>query len=849
MCEAITDAICKVATSTLGTKCKNKKRRKLPREVVDSIKERKEARKSYAILMKGNEVNQEQKKAAWDKYLECKRVAGVRKAIHRKSINTKTCEKIANAGRNSSKLFWKETNKGAYKPGISELLVDNFFITEKEAIAQEAENYFCNLGKKPLFTGEDWIEFRDDNININYQKEHNYAEVDEIPRELIQTEHSYCKKPNSTPKKFWAEETGKKFTKKEIMRNIRKLKLGKAFGDDRIPNEFLKYGGHGLWACLVVLFNRIRDREQVPELWNKGNVSLIHKGGVHYLLDNYRGITVMSTLGKLLSSILRERLDTVVERENILGEIQNGFRSGRSVDDNLLILRHVIEKSKAKGDKCFLSFIDLRKAYDRVWREGLWENLDKMGFSGKTLAMIKALYANTQQRINLDWGSTKWFNSEIGLKQGCVLSPILFALYLKSTGDKLLKTGVGIQFGNIKIPTLFFADDMILMSNKAEDMNKLLRVLGGILARIKMEVNCSKSQMLVIKGDRGEVYNWNIYNYKQEIVGKLDEVRFYKYLGILFSNEGRNPFKKHLIKTVSKAKQLGGAIRAKSFASWDKTGVANALWNAMACPAILYGCEVVRFDVETYKKLEIAQNTMGRWILGARKFCSSIALRNELGWKSMRYRIYEAKLKFWGKICFQDSSRWAKATLADSVREGWKSKWVEEIMEIRREVGIDSMCNISSYKEWCTKVSKALRDWESEIFANAKKNLKSLMWYSSPYNSKGKIQPYVDGTKAASMLFNIKAGCWVLKKVNNEPVQCKFCNEHDSEIHRIFKCSALNMKRDELGISNMIYKLWLENESEIEVLGSFTKGKKLECLGRGRILQGLDEFIKNFSGN
>ena len=231
-----------------------------------------------------------------------------------------------------------------------------------------------------------------------------------------------------------------------------------------------------------------------------------------------------------------------------------------------------------------------------------------------------------------------------------------------------------------------------------------------------MEVNCSKSQMLVIKGQRGEIYNWNILNYRQEVVGKLDEVRFYKYLGVLFCNEGRNPFNKQLRKIVSKAKQLGGAIRAKSFSSWDKVGVANALWNAMACPAILYGCEIIQFNAETYKKLEVAQNTIGRWILGARKFCSNVALRNELGWKSMKHRIYEAKLKFWGKICFQDTFRWAKATIVSSVREGWKSKWADEIMSIRREVGMGSMCNIKTYKEWCNRVSTTLKEWDKNIF-------------------------------------------------------------------------------------------------------------------------------------
>ena len=61
---------------------------------------------------------------------------------------------------------------------------------------------------------------------------------------------------------------------------------------------------------------------------------------------------------------------------------------------------------------------------------------------GKILTMIKALYENTQQRVCLNWGNTKWFKSDIGLKQGCVLSPLLFALYLKSSGEKLLRGAV-----------------------------------------------------------------------------------------------------------------------------------------------------------------------------------------------------------------------------------------------------------------------------------------------------------------------------------------------------------------------------------------------------------------------
>ena len=151
-----------------------------------------------------------------------------------------------------------------------------------------------------------------------------------------------------------------------------------------------------------------------------------------------------------------------------------------------------------------------------------------------------------------------------------------------------------------------------------------------------------------------EDHLWQIYNYKHENMGELKEVEFYKYLGIILSRGKRNMFGDHLTKMVTKAKQLGGVIRAKAAGSWDKISVGSELWKSMACPGILYGCEILKMNEETYNRIEVAQNIMGRWLLGARKFCSNVAVRNELGWKSMRSKVYSAKLKFWGKIMFQN---------------------------------------------------------------------------------------------------------------------------------------------------------------------------------------------------
>ena len=272
--------------------------------------------------------------------------------------------------------------------------------------------------------------------------------------------------------------------------------------------------------------------------------------------------------------------------------------------------------------------------------------------------------------------------------------------------------------------------------------------------------------------------------------------------------------------------------------------VGDKLWNAMACPGILYGCEIIQMDEDTYEKLEIAQNAMARSILGARKFCSVIALRNELGWKSMRARIYEAKLKFWGKIYYQKNSRWARLTYQSSVYEGWNSKWYNEIMKIRRTLGLDTMANVDSQKQWNNMITEAIKKFEMKTFQKAKENQKTLMWYNSPFNEKRKILPYINGSKESAAFFNTKSGSWVLKYEGKQLKKCKLCGERDNEIHRILRCEKVQSIRNSNGLEDLISEIRSDAKSDIEIMGSLTIGPKEECLERRKMFLEIEEHIK-----
>ena len=112
-------------------------------------------------------------------------------------------------------------------------------------------------------------------------------------------------------------------------------------------------------------------------------------------------------------------------------------------------------------------------------------------------------------------------------------------------------------------------------------------------------------------------------------------------------------------------------------------------------------------------------------------------------------------------------------------------------MNIRRKLGLHAMVGIRNLEKWNIIVGDACKEMDRREFHKAKVNMKTLMWYNTKFNYKGRVVPYVNGTKEAAVFFNVKAGSWVLKHEGSGYAKCPLCHERDSEIHRILKCKEL----------------------------------------------------------
>ncbi|KAG7301870.1 hypothetical protein JYU34_013269 [Plutella xylostella] len=284
----------------------------------------------------------------------------------------------------------------------------------------------------------------------------------------------------------------------EIMKAMKSMKVGKAAGYDRITMEMLR-AGEGLVASLLWLFfNICWRRGQVSGDWCRAVIVPLYKGkGSQQDCRNYRGISLLSIVGKLYAKVLIERV--MKETEERIWDVQAGFRKGMGCTDQVFSMRMVAEKFLAKNQKVFCVFLDLEKAYDRVARNELWKTLSMFGLSGELIRALKSLYVTSSACVRINGPCTDWFGIHKGVRQGCVASPWLFNLFMDSCLQRLKEEECGLSMGELVIRCLLYADDQVLFASSAEELQNMVTIMNGSLKEKGMKVNVSKTKVMVFE--------------------------------------------------------------------------------------------------------------------------------------------------------------------------------------------------------------------------------------------------------------------------------------------------------------------------------------------------------------
>ena len=517
-------------------------------------------------------------------------------------------------------------------------------------------------------------------------------------------------------------------TAEEIGKCIAKLKNAKSCGFDEIINEYIKVSKAQMLPIYVGLFNLILNTGIIPEIWSQGKIMPIYKNnGDSTNPDNYRPISTLSCLGKLFTALLSERLSTFIEENAILKENQAGFRKHYSTTDHIFALYSLIEILKHEKKKLFCSFIDLSKAFDSVWRIGLWRKLLNNSIDGKFLKVIYNMYLNIKACVSVDGANSAFFFCNTGVRQGDNLSPVLFALFMNDLEDKLLIDNVdGIRVDltagdqsmyYFKIFVLLYADDTVILADNAEAFQKSLDSFDSYCTEWKLKINQNKSKVIVFGAQNTDEFRFKIGDTTLEIVDS------YKYLGTYFSkSRSFLNARKHVVAQAKKAMHL---LNMRIHNLNLPIDLQLKLFDNTILPILTYSCEIWGF--KNCEMLEVVHNQFLRSTLKLRKSTPLYMLYGELGRLPILHTIKYRMINYWYRILTGKQSKLSYMFYQKlNSTPGLNSKWIQKIKQILEECGRPDIWDRQSPNSaTCVIVKRSLRDqfiqeWSAKLQESSK---------------------------------------------------------------------------------------------------------------------------------
>lgn len=414
-------------------------------------------------------------------------------------------------------------------------------------------------------------------------------------------------------------------SEREVIQILKSLKLKKAPGPDRIANRVLRNLPREAISALTRIFNACLENSYFPDSWKVAKIITIHKSGKPpEEPSSYRPISLLSCVGKIFEKLMLERLSEHERQNKIFIPQQFGFRTEHSTVQQILRITECASLGFNKNRTTGLALLDLERAFDSVWHDGLVHKLIKNNYPVYLVKLVQSFLKNRSGYAMMNDSSSASFNIPAGVPQGSLLSPHLFNVFINDI-DLPSDTNLAI-----------YADDTALfcdvpwknIKSVSKKLTTALEVVAKFFNSWKIRLNDTKTEVIAFTHSRvmKKRLKENPLKFRNASFEWKDSV---KYLGVRLDQ--RLSFRPHIDEVVKKAYNLGGTFRCL-IGRYSKLALREkvTIYRQIIRPVMTYACPIfINCPKTHFTRLQKHQNKVLRMIMNAERFTKTDDLHGQ----------------------------------------------------------------------------------------------------------------------------------------------------------------------------------------------------------------------------
>lgn len=739
------------------------------REIKEALEKRRAANRAHRHAVKN--LTASECLLAWEEYLRCKRAVQQLVQCKIAENDQRQLEEITAAGRSSTRKFWTYVSSLDRKSPLPKL--------------------------RDEMTGDTVLDIR------RHLQSHLERIFDHTPNQGdVQHKASPVGEPPSEQDSYMAD-CQWEVTPLALKRALARIGAHTASGLDGIPAELVKCLGEVAQAHLAAILTGIIHGDPIPEAWLLGKVSLIpKKGGDSSLLRDHRPLTVTSVLYRLFAQVLKAWMSAWAEQSGHLTELQNGFRRGRRVEDNLFVLSQCIDIARKESRGLVTCFLDVTKAYDNVPHGRMLQHMSELAMQSKWIDLLRRLYTSNKVVACFGEVHTEPVAIHRGLKQGCPLSPLLYMLYVAGLEKALIASGLGFTLPYSEdglpqmwtLPGLVFADDLVLLAGSVAELQGLVTASAEHLSTLGLAFNTRKSAVLCFSDPED----------KARIVllpggEEVPPMHSYCYLGITFNTTG-DKYATHEALLKERSRRASCILRRRCLWGCNRYLLVRDLWKSVHVPCLTFANAVVCVSAPTRGWLERGQREVGRLALGCHGRVAVEAIQGDLGWSTFEAREATSKIAFEERLRVMNDERWARRLFRYMAFKGVRTQWCNRLYHLRRKFGFTtSPIEVGPPHKITEKVRSRVKEEERAHWQTAMHQKSTLELYRNHRQDIGRMRVY-DNSSGSTLLFEARAGALrtllYCRHYDSTPevqaAKCRACGDHEESMeHLVLHCHKL----------------------------------------------------------